>query len=206
LSSGMLNGLTVYHADVVSVSGALGEVASVDSMLKGLNWLIEKDVKLINISLAGPYNKILDRAFQRAAQEGAIIVAAAGNAGPANKVQYPAAFESTLAVTAVDADAKVYTEAVQGKSIDFSAPGVDVFIGDGKSGQYLSGTSVAAPFVTLRIAGDPSMAQARSVASVRGALSKDVQDLGEAGHDITFGFGLIMAPMPCRNIETAQHE
>ncbi|MEL6244998.1 MAG: S8 family serine peptidase [Pseudomonadota bacterium] len=196
---GLLENVDVFHADIVSPSGTLGEVASVDSMLRGLNWLIVSDVHLINISLSGPYNKILDRAFQSAERNGVIVVAASGNDGPDRSVRYPAGFSSTLAVTAIDADADIYDNAVRGEEIDFSAPGVDVYVDLASDGRFLTGTSIAAPFVTMRIAGDAETASLGSVDEVRAILSKSSSDLGAAGHDTTFGHGLISAPPACRN-------
>ncbi|MEO0449266.1 MAG: S8 family serine peptidase [Pseudomonadota bacterium] len=196
---GLLENVEVFHADIVSPSGALGEVASVDSMLRGLNWLIESDVHLINISLSGPYNKILDRAFQYAERSGVIVVAAAGNDGPGRSVRYPAGFSSTLAVTAIDADSEVYDNAVRGEEIDFSAPGVDVYVDLISDGRFLTGTSIAAPFVTMRIAGDAETSTLGSVAEVRSILTKSSSDLGAEGHDTTFGYGLISAPPACRS-------
>ena len=197
LSSGMLRDVEVLHADVVSPNTRLGEAAGVDTILRGLNWLVETDVRLINISLSGPYNKILDRAFQRAAQEGVIIVSAAGNDGPDSRVRYPAGFASTLAVTAIDADLQVYDKAVRGKRLDFSAPGVEVRTGEGTQ-RFVSGTSIAAPFVTLRIAGDTQLLALGDASAVRSALAETARDLGEAGHDPVFGYGLISAPPDCR--------
>ena len=196
---GMLENVEVFHADIVSPSGALGEVASVDSMLRGLNWLIESDVHLVNISLSGPYNKILDRAFQSAERNGVIVVAASGNDGPDRSVRYPAGFSSTLAVTAIDADTDVYHNAVRGEAIDFSAPGVDVYVELVSDGRFLTGTSIAAPFVTMRIAGDAETASLGSVDEVRAILSRSSSDLGIEGHDTTFGHGLISAPPACRS-------
>lgn len=197
MAPGMLTELDVLHADVVSPSDGLGDAASVDTLLRGINWMIENDVRLVNISLAGPYNKILDRAFQLAAQKGVIIVAAAGNDGPNAGLRYPAGFASTLAVTAIDADLRVYKNAVRGERLDFSAPGVDVQAGlDGP--RFVSGTSIAAPFVTLRIAGDRDLMELSDVDAVREVLAGTVTDLGSDGHDPVFGYGLITAPPDCR--------
>jgi len=187
----MVRDLKVVHADVVSTSSRMGLAASVDTLVRGIDWMIESDVRLVNISLAGPYNKILDRAFQLAAQRGAIVVAAAGNAGPGTELRYPAAFDSTLAVTAIDADREVYRNAVQGDGLDFSAPGVE-------ARRFVTGTSIAAAFVTLRIAGDRDLMAMTNVDRVRQALAETVQDLGPPGRDPTFGFGLISAPPACR--------
>ncbi|MEO0786832.1 MAG: S8 family serine peptidase [Pseudomonadota bacterium] len=197
LAPGLLTDVDVVHADVVSPNARLGDAASVDTLLRGINWMIANDVKVVNISLAGPYNKILDRAFQLAAQKGIIVVAAAGNDGPDEGLRYPAGFASTLAVTAIDAELKIYQKAVRGDRLDFSAPGVDVQSGLGAP-RFVSGTSIAAPFVTLRIAGDSDLMALGNVDAVRGALAETVRDLGEAGHDPMFGYGLITAPPDCR--------
>ncbi len=195
--SGFLRGPRIFHADVVSPSPGVGDTASVDSMLRGLNWMLRNDVRLINVSLAGPYNKILDRAFANAARSGAVIVAPAGNAGPRQTVRYPAAFASTIAVTAVDANARIYRNAVRGKKIDFSAPGVDVAIKLPARRVYATGTSFAAPFVTMRIAADPKLSSMKRASAIRQQLAGSVADLGAAGHDPVYGYGLIRAPRAC---------
>lgn len=195
--SGLLRGPRVFHADVVSPNSKVGDTASVDSMLRGLNWMLRNDVRLINVSLAGPYNKILDRAFANAARAGAVIVAPAGNAGPRQKVRYPAAFASTIAVTAVDANAQVYRNASRGQKIDFSAPGVDVAIKLPARRIYATGTSFAAPFVTMRIAADPKLSGLKRASAIRQELASNVADLGAAGHDPVYGYGLIRAPQGC---------
>jgi hypothetical protein len=55
-------------------------------------------------------------------------------------------------------------------------------------GRYLSGTSIAAPFVTALIAADP--AGPGTVADARARLARASRDIGEAGPDETFGAGL----------------
>ena len=193
-----LQEVDLYHADIVFESETMGTVASVDSMMRGLNWMLQHDVSLVNISLSGPYNKILDMGFQRAEQKGLIVVAAAGNDGPEQTVRYPAAFESTLAVTAVDADTNIYRMATRGLSLDFSAPGVDIALNTGGDAQYLTGTSIAAPFVTARIAADEKLADIKNVEKVRKRLAESALDLGEVGHDSVYGYGLVLAPEDCQ--------
>jgi NAD(P)-dependent dehydrogenase (short-subunit alcohol dehydrogenase family) len=77
-------------------------------------------VRLVNISLAGPYNKILDRSLHQAVSKGMIIVAAAGNTGADSPPRYPAAFDGVIA----GRDSPAPT-APCGPT--FRAPGVDVF-------------------------------------------------------------------------------
>ena len=62
----------------------------------------------------------------------------------------------------------------------------------------MTGTSIAAPFVTALIASSPEAASLGSVATVRASLARDAVDLGAAGDDETFGAGLARAPQACR--------
>jgi hypothetical protein len=95
-----------------------------------------------------------------------------------------------IAVTAIDVERRIYDGAVQGEQIDFAAPGVDVFVPAGTGGRYITGTSIAAPFVAARIAADPNIASARTSADAIRALARSAQDLGAAGRDAVYGYGL----------------
>lgn len=190
-----LSDVELYNAAVI---GGDAQAAGVDTIAKALDWLAASDVRLVNVSLAGPYNKILDRAVRAAAERRMIIVAAVGNTGADSPPLYPAAFPNTLAVTAVDVDVDVYERAVRGDYIDVAAPGVDVFVETQGVGRFSTGTSIAAPFVTARIAADFDMANAANVDEVRRRLRERAIDLGERGFDEIFGAGLVDAPVGCR--------
>jgi len=59
--------------------------------------MARSDVRVVNISLAGPYNRTLDRGIQRAVDKGMIIVAAVGNDGAQALPLYPAALKDVIA-------------------------------------------------------------------------------------------------------------
>jgi len=194
---GRLKEAQLYSASVIS-EGKNGDVYSgVAPMLKAINWMVESGVDVINISLAGPYNRTLDRGIQRAVDEGVVIVAAVGNAGANASPQYPAALKSVIAATAVDSRGEIYNKAVHGRHVDVAAPGVEVFVGDDGSGRYVSGTSIATPFVVAQIAGDTEYSDARTSDAVRQILSHQTTDLGERGRDPVFGLGLLQANQSC---------
>jgi hypothetical protein len=193
---GRLSGAVLFHAAVVGPVDGAAPAAGVDAMVRALDWLQGSGVRLVNVSLAGPYNKILDRSLQAADARGMVVVAAAGNAGREGPPRYPAAFAQTIAVTAVDASLAPYAAAPAGEHIDIAAPGVDVFVPG--AGRYLTGTSIAAPFVTAAIAADPEAARAGSAAAVRARLAATSRDLGQPGPDRIFGAGLVQAAAPCR--------
>lgn len=196
---GRLTGASLFSANVVDPGRGNGDVAAVDAIVRGVDWMAREDVKVVNISLAGPYNKILDRGLRRAATHGMVIVGAAGNLGPTAPPQYPAALPFVLAVTAVDRNSEVYRRAIRGPHIDISAPGVDIMIRvDGKL-RIFSGTSAAAPYVAATIAADDRLTNVRSTDAVRAHLSRRAIDLGQRGNDAVFGAGLIIAPTGCDN-------
>ena len=187
--------LTLYSAAVVG-DGSRGEEAGVDRILEALDWLAANDVTLVNVSLSGPYNKLLDRGMGRAETLGMRIVAAAGNEGASAGARFPAALPAVIAVTAVDAERALYDRAVTGSHIDVAAPGVDVAVHMGGRMHFVTGTSIAAPFATALIAVDPDLASA-PVAHIRNVLRQTSEDLGQPGPDALFGAGLLTARGSC---------
>ncbi|MEO1708555.1 MAG: S8 family serine peptidase [Pseudomonadota bacterium] len=199
---GRLNGARLYSASVISDARGPASLdptpgTGVPEIIQALNWLQQSGVSVVNISLAGPYNKLLDRAIQRAASSGMLIIAAVGNDGPDAGPRYPAALKTVIAVTAVDIEQNVFAKAVRGDHVDFSAPGVDVFVGSAATGKYITGTSVAAPFVTALVAASNDAKQKRTIQDVRNYLARQSADLGSAGPDPIFGRGLVQANATC---------
>lgn len=197
VDSNRLNQGQFYIASVVSEDENGQQFSGLYPMLKALDWMVKNDVKLVNVSLAGPKNKTLEKAINRASDKGMLIVAAVGNDGKNAPPRYPAAFENVIAATAVNKDAKIYEPAVRGSHVDISAPGVRVYVpGQGK-GQYVSGTSIAAPFVTAMIASHTRNGKDLTVDGVRAKLTHSTTDLGAEGKDSIYGLGLITAKDNC---------
>lgn len=64
-------------------------------------------------------------------------------------------------------------------------------------GRFVTGTSIATPFVTARLAADPSLDAVRGIAEVRARLADTSADLGPLGRDPLFGHGLAKADDIC---------
>lgn len=192
-----LNGVRIYGANVFGQPEAADLVAGADALVRALDWLADENVRLVNLALAGPYNKLLNLAVERAAARGLILVAAVGNDGPNVDPLYPAGFEEVIAVTAVDVDSRIYRNAVRGPHVDVAAPGVDVLVPTAGRMRFVTGTSIATPFVTARLAADPAIVAARDVSEVRKRLAQTSEELGPAGRDPMFGFGLALAKDIC---------
>lgn len=192
-----LRGVKLYGANVFGQSDAADLVAGADALVRALDWLADEDVRLVNLALAGPYNKLLNLAVERAAARGLILVAAVGNDGPTVDPLYPAGFNEVIAVTAVDVEGRVYRNAVRGPHVDVAAPGVDVMLSTAGRPRFVTGTSIATPFVTARLAADPSVATARGVSDARNVLAETSAELGPSGRDAVFGYGLALAEDVC---------
>jgi subtilisin family serine protease len=152
---GAATGAQLYVADVYGGSQAAG---SASVIVRALEWLASKQPKVINISLVGPPNRLLERAIQAVQARGIEVAAAAGNDGPAAPPQYPASYAGVISVTAVDARGHALPEAGKPTHLDFAAPGADMAAAlPGQGYAKVRGTSFAAPLAAARLmfAGSP---------------------------------------------------
>lgn len=180
---------------VVAFARAGGrDLARLENIALGLDWLVERGADVVNMSLAGPPNDALAELVEIADAEGLIMVAAAGNRGEPS-LGYPAADPRVLAITAIDADKRIYRRASFGAGMDFSAPGVDIAVPSRRGWSYRSGTSFASAVATGLVA--QQLAQRRlSTDQLRTSFRRSAEDLGPAGYDPRFGWGL-MRGNPC---------
>jgi hypothetical protein len=135
-------------ADVLT--GTATSWTGADALAEGLAWLTSAGVKVVNISLAGPPNAVVQRMVARHITAGGDIVAAVGNGGPFSGMIYPAAYPGVVGVTAIDAAGRVYALASTGSHVDVSAPGVDVSVAALSGRTTVSGTSYAAPVIAAQ--------------------------------------------------------
>lgn len=179
----------LYAASVFSEQAQYGSIATTQGLITALDWLVSRPVEVINISLAGPANQTLETVLQRVRELGILPVAAAGNAGPLADPQYPAAYPTVVAVTAIDGERALYRHAVRGQHLDFAAYGVNVSAASGDEGfSEVTGTSFAAPVVTALLV--RYLTDTGSLDEALQALTEDTLDLGEPGKDPRFGHGL----------------
>ena len=188
-------GVRVDVADVFQVDTNGTPLATAESIARGIDWMASRGVPVINVSITGPRSALLSEVVSRAIARGSIIVAAAGNDGPAAPPVYPAAFPEVLGVTAVDADGRIYRRANRGEHVDFAAFGVrvPVDIGGGRV-EYISGTSYAAPLVAAAVARRYRATRPGDTSTEVTALRGHAVDMGDRGRDPVFGWGLLAAP------------
>lgn len=196
-SPGLLPGASLIAVDTFSARSGQ-DASDAFSIARGLDYLVGREVTVINLSLSGPANAVLERAVRAALESDTILVAAAGNEGPAAAPVYPAGYDHVIAVTAVDRDKRPYRRAGRGEHVDLAAPGVEVWTAASIEGaRTKTGTSFAAPFVSaaaalLRVR-TPDIEGPEVVA----ALTQGAEDLGDPGKDAIFGWGLVSAGGLC---------
>lgn len=159
---------------------------------EGIVQAVDLGVKVLNLSL-GLYQDtpLLRQAVNYAADNGVIMVAAAGNDG-FDQMPYPAAYEEVLSVTALDASGKQAIFPNQSADIDFAAPGVGILTAKEDSGTTLfSGTSAAAPFVTGTLASLISGDEAMEPEAAVELMQRFLNDSGAPNVDAVYGAGSV---------------
>lgn len=129
---------------------ALGDDGSgnIIDISKAIMWSADQHVDFITMSLGSGYtHPTLEKAVQYASDKGVVIFCAAGNSGPDVDVMYPAKYDSCIAIGAIDKNLKRTRFSCSGESLDFLAPGQDIFgCVPGNKYALMSGTSMSNPY------------------------------------------------------------
>ncbi len=189
----------------VKVFGKNGK-AEPKHVADGIRYAVDNGAKVINMSLGGNeaalkrsglWDQIpeLKEAVAYAKSKGVVVVVASGNDGKdAISDYYPASLPDVLTVGAVSEVHKRASFSNGGEELELTAPGVNIlsaFPGEGATYKKQQGTSMAAPYVAgaaaLVIAQHPDW----TVDQVMEHLTRAVDDRGEPGKDIAYGYGEI---------------
>lgn len=167
-------------------------------VIAGIQWSVDNGMKIVNMSLGSSVpSKSLKNACDTAYNRGLLIIASVGNsgnsAGKGNNVNYPARYDSVMAIAAIDINNTRAWFSSTGPAVELSAPGVNIYstLRGGTYG-YLSGTSMAAPHVT----GVASLIMSYNPITnvqTRIRMQTTVTDLGSMGKDNLYGYGLVNA-------------
>ena len=194
-----------------------------DIVLTGLDWTLDNmdryGIRVASLSLGGRPSDgqdALSRAVNVAVDEGLVVVAAAGNAGPGEgSLTSPGAAEKAITVGAVDKQKRIAGYSGRGPTLDgrtkpdLVAPGTAItstvppasltsltgFLGGQRDVFYgeLTGTSMAAPHVSgvvaLMLEANPDL----SPIDVKRILVATAQDLGAPGKQNDTGYGFVNA-------------
>lgn len=189
---------------------------------RGIRYAVDNGAKVINMSLGGPFpSQTLLDALRYAAQRGAFVSIASGNeALEGNPINYPAAYASTIdgvvAVGAVRSSGERAAYSSHGSYVELVAPGGAAFADPSQDiwqvvphpddlritrlapafsryiGSSMAGTSMASPHV----AGLAALLYSQGIKdprAIEAAMKRFARDLGPAGRDNEYGYGLIDA-------------
>jgi hypothetical protein len=152
MAEAMVRGLSAGTAETstriqpYNVYGAQ-ESASTWDVARGITQAAQDGSTIINLSLGSAQDSpYLRDVIQQVSDQGALVIAAAGNNGSADPF-YPAAYEATLAVTATGRSGQLTPYANRGGFVDLGVPGSTVVQMDGRS-WVVQGTSVSAAYAS----------------------------------------------------------
>ncbi len=181
--------MKVLSPSLLSCSGSLSDInqAIMDSADQGAD--------IISMSLGGGgFSSSGNNAVNYAWNKGVLVVAAAGNGGSSNGVDYPGAYDNAIAVASVTSSKARSSFSDAGPQVEIAAPGSDVIsTSDSSDSAYttMSGTSMATPHVAgglaLALSCDPTLTNVQ----LRSLMQSTAEDLGSSGRDDVFGYGLM---------------
>lgn len=118
------------------------------AIVNGIVWSADNGADIISMSLGSPSpSPQLENAIKYAASKGCIIFCAAGNNGPNTDIMYPAKYDHTIAIGAIDRNLERTSFTCSGETLDFLAPGHDILsCAPGGGYALMSGTSMSTPF------------------------------------------------------------
>lgn len=205
---GLASGAALMEARAFTVTEEEKEIAATSrEIVLSLDWGAVQGARVVNLSFAGPSDALVERTVAAAYTKGIVLVGAAGNAGPASKPLYPAAYPEVIAVTATDARRGLYSAANRGPYIAVSERGVDVIVAQiHESYGIESGTSFAAATVSGIAAHLIALRPKATPDEIRAALQKTADRLSAKGRDELFGYGLVNASAAARFIEAGASE
>ncbi len=186
-----------------------GGYGSVSAIANGIVWATDQGADVINMSLGTTgASETLRQACEYAYNRGVVLIAATGNEY-ANYLNYPAKFDTVVAVGATRVDGRRSAYSNTGSGVEILAPGGDLSRDQNSDGYadgvlqetytqgqwtytFWEGTSMAAPHVAAAAAliieagvSDPE--------DVRAILAETASDLGSSGYDSYHGFGRLNA-------------
>lgn len=197
---------TILPLRVLSAVGGLLAVectGSTSTVAQAIRDAADQGADVISMSIGGGASATLESAVDHAWAQGAILVAAAGNDGSSNSIDYPAAYANVVAVGATNSAKARASFSDMGPQLDVMAPGDAVWsttYSSTTSYGTMSGTSMATPHVAGVLALALSCAPSTTNSAAVAALKSTAEDLGAAGFDSTFGHGLVRADRLVANL------
>ncbi|MHC4900207.1 MAG: S8 family peptidase [Planctomycetota bacterium] len=175
-----------------------------------LQWAVDINARVTNASQSFSPNSAITDKYAQTRAAGLVHFASTGNDSQAS-INYPSSLPTVNAVGAIDRDGNRAAFSNYGAGIGFVAPGKDIWTTDrtgtdGDSGSdydMVSGTSFSSPYAAGVAALVISQDQSLTPYDVEYILQITSMNLGAAGYDTTFGWGLVNAHQAILNVVTS---
>jgi len=139
----------------IKISRDMGTFSDAAQVVKAIDYAVYNGAAIVNYSGTGPRSEAVERAIGRAQLRGVLFIAAAGNEGRNIDInpRYPASYqnENIISVSSTDRCGRQSNFSNFGaRSVDLGATGENIFSTTLRNwyAWNLSGTSIAAPYVT----------------------------------------------------------
>lgn len=199
----------VAHDAELCIAKVLGDDGSGDNIgvARGIRYCLDRGCDIISMSLGGGYDQEIEAAVRDAVSAGKFVICAAGNEGSVagqNTVNWPARLADTVAVASYNRQGSISGFSSRGKEVDIACPGEDILsCWLGNAYRRLSGTSMAAPFlsglVAIMISHQREIERSGSIpafpirdnATLLAKLKSVAKDKGPPGLDDAWGWGVV---------------
>jgi serine protease len=206
--AGVAYGATILPVKIMDSTGSVSIADEVD----GIYYAVNNGAHIINLSLGGEGTSVTEEtAVSYAVDSGVVVICSAGNSG-SSTLEYPASYSQSISVSAVRYDKTLAPYSNYGSEIDICAPGGDItvdqnfdYYGDGILQQTHDGTNLSTFYYYFMEGTSPATALVSGVAAlvigkstsnlspqqVKIIFSSSATDLGAAGRDQYYGWGLV---------------
>jgi hypothetical protein len=198
-----------WESDIMPIRMSMDEdpdYASWADMAEAFMWAANNGADIISCSFGGKfYSQAMKDAVDYAVGFGCTMFASMGNTS-VNEVQYPAGYQSVIAVGATNAHDEIANFSTTGSHMSICAPGVEIYSTVPDNGYaYMSGTSMACPFAAgvaaLMLSADSTLSQY----DIKTRLENSAVDLGISGFDSTYGYGRVDVEAAINNSDNSDY-
>lgn len=135
-----------YSCSIMAVRSGSG--MTIQYGYEGIQYAVRAGAKVLSLSWGGYGNSDVARAIVEYAHDHNVVVIAAAGNDNVSQIHYPAGYQTIIAVAATDDNDRRAGFSNYGDWIDVSAPGENILSTiPGNRYEYLSGTSMACPYV-----------------------------------------------------------
>ncbi|WP_281883118.1 S8 family serine peptidase [Paenibacillus sp. YYML68] len=181
----------LWRTKLMPIKALEGDGAGDEQRLgEAIRYAVDHGAKIVVLSLGlNKYSAYMSDIVRYAEEKEVLLVAATGNEG--NRVKYPAAYSTVLAVGGVNAAGKADARSNSGLEVDVVAPWNVYTTAMGSTYEYKDGTSMAAPQVAAAAALLWEREPRLKPHDIRQRIRHTAQDLNAEGWDAATGHGLL---------------